>query len=219
MVRSKKSEWEKFTSRLLNRHAKALGHVSLAWTGLYEQLASLFSMILRPDQPMLAWAAWHAVGSDRYQRAMLKALAGATLHKEDKRYVELKWALDRLDGLENNRNDALHSPYTLVLEDGRVQIIPNYFGGNKRALNLLNRDLGIELESYATNLREITRYISAIATTLPHPLGVAVEASWQMARTVPLPPRPRLPKPAHDHARKRRVARAKQPRPSQSSEG
>lgn len=178
--------------QVLARHAQALGLVSIAWTHLHEVLASIFGMLLTPDMPTKAWATWHAVGNDRSQRAMLKALMAVMFRDDDKRKVELDWVLDRLNSYEDKRNNALHSPYTMEQHpDGTIDFIPNYYGGNKRAKNLHGKELLVELKSYSDHLSRLSAYLGLIQSSLPSPLrAVAPTAPAQLQR-------PSLPEPAH----------------------
>jgi hypothetical protein len=205
---------KQFTTRMLNKHARALGRVSLVWTELHETMASTFAALVSPDAPTLAWAIWNSVNNDRTLRGMLKAAVLWRLPKEDVRCVELCWALDQMDSLENKRNDALHSPYTIVIEEGSLRLIPNYYRGNKRALNLADKDLAIELKSYEKNIWTITRYVSAVSAAIDRSTG---RNALARAALIILPPRPTLPKPAHGHVEKRPTPRAKRQPPPLSS--
>jgi hypothetical protein len=206
---------KKFTTQMLNRHASYLGRVSLVWTELHETMASAFAALVSPDAPTLAWAIWNSVGNDRTLRGMLKAAALWRLPKEDVRCAELCWALDQMDSLENKRNDALHSPYTMVIESGAIRLISNHFRGNKRALNLAEKDLAKELKSYEKNIWAITRYVAAISAAIDRSAG-SRNALLSPAPII-LPPRPALTRPAHGRARKRPAPRTKRRTTPQSS--
>ena len=190
-----------------DRHASALGRVSLVWTELHEVMGKMFARLVSRDDQTLGLAAWNALSNDRAQRSMLLAVAKATLEKADSRLVELAWAIGQMDSLENNRNDALHSPYTMTIFNGSIRIIPNYFQGQRRAMNLKDRDLETELTSYQDNIWSIVRYVSAISRalfpTFPRNRLVSTQPTT-------LPPRPLLPKPAHGSTQKRSSSLARQ---------
>jgi hypothetical protein len=197
----------------LDAHATLLGHVSLAWTELHETMASIFAALLSPDSKSKAWAVWHSVGNDRTQRGMLLAVAAHTLESGDKRFAELKWSIDQMDSLENKRNDALHSPYTIAFEDRRLKLIPNHFTGNKRALNLQQKaDLWDELRSYRENIGALNSYLRQIGASLSG-FGAVTRSR---AEPLELPPRPSLPRPAHANARKHPTPRARPHKPPRS---
>jgi hypothetical protein len=183
--------------QVLARHAQALGLVSIAWTQAHEALASIFGMLLTPEMPTKAWAAWHAVGNDRSQRAMLKALMAVMFAADDKRKVELDWVLDRLNSYEDKRNNALHSPYTIEQHpDGRLVFIPNHYGGNKRAKNLHGKELLTELKSYTDHLAKLSAYLGLIQSSLPSPHRVVAPTDPALLL------RPSLPEPAHGQPQK-----------------
>jgi hypothetical protein len=196
-----------------DKHAQAVGYVALAWTGLQESLASIFSMLmdLPSDRWMDATEVWYAVDNDRTQRRMLRALAESRFKNmpSDERFVELKWCLDQLDSYENKRNDTLHSPYipTLGAFGGR-DVIPFHMTGHRRAQNLRDKDLPTELESYRANIDALSGHLRQIAALVQGPLDLPRPK---------LPPRPPLPRPAHAHDQKRREDRQSPKKPSRSS--
>ena len=178
--------------QVLARHAQALGLVSIAWTSVHETLGSIFGMLLSPEMPMKAWAAWYAVTSDRSQRAMLKALMSVMFAADDKRRIELEWVLNRLNSYEDKRNNALHSPYVMEqYPDGRLRFMPNAYRGNQRAKNLYGKELLVELKSYADHLSKLDGYVGLIQSSLPSPLRAGGPTDQKLLQ------RPSLPEPAH----------------------
>jgi hypothetical protein len=153
-----------------------------------------------------ATAAWHAVQNDRTQRNMLEAAAKQKFGAESKFFKDLKWTLDQLNPLENDRNNVLHAPYSLTIEDGMLKYIPVHFGGNRRANELKNKDLAIELQS-------IEKRLDLLVTFIDH-LGAHRNAPDD---TPTWPERPHLPKPAHKTTHKALISKKSLPRQPPSS--
>jgi hypothetical protein len=170
------------------KHAADVGHVAIAWNNLQDTLCSIFAIIAMPDTQPTAWAVWHAVRSDRNQRDMLEAAARTKLTVGSNLYKEIKWALGTLNGLEDDRNTAIHSPYGLIVEHGQLVTIPVWFTNNPRAAKLRDRDLAAELRSYKTNLDALNRFLMRIEAQIRDP-----------ASAQPLLPRPAMPRPAHSN--------------------
>lgn len=96
------------------------------------------------------------------------------------------WANGQANTLESQRNDTVHTPYILTLDDGAIRFIPYVFGGSQRAKNLHGRDLSVELRSYSANIRSLREFVSGLRNKAPLATD---DPSW--------PERPKLPKPAH----------------------
>ncbi len=178
---------ESSAAKLLNNHAADMGHVAMAWTRLHEELGKLFAVVVTPDRMGVGTSVWHSIISDRGQRAALAAGAQSALGETNELYERLKWGLDQLTTLENDRNNTLHSAFGLMIEDGAFRLIPIDYTGNPRARNLRGKDLGIELRSYAQNIHAIRQYFERLG--LCHFYA-------QRNQHVPWPAKPRLPRPA-----------------------
>lgn len=167
----------RYTSAEFKPYVTALGQLALAWNDLQEHLASLFWTVMMDGPPRegdtynykALWA-WHAIKSDRSQRAMLK---GVVSHLPSdwgrpKLQEDVKWLLDRAEELEDWRNDAIHSPlfnverslFGMDIIDPKEKILPARWLLNPRATKLAKRqyllgefrycrDLAITLADYA----------------------------------------------------------------------
>jgi hypothetical protein len=149
----------------------------LSWNDLQESFAELFWTLMNPPavagdsvnyNPIFAWA---AINSDRAQRGMLEAVIkrsrtnwGRLTMRED-----LEWLVKEANALEDQRNDAIHSPlfyvdpslYGATSTSGKVAPAPWLF--NRRASKLIERadllrefrycrDAAIVLADYAQQL-------------------------------------------------------------------
>jgi hypothetical protein len=135
-----------YTNPEFEPYLLALGHVTLAWNDLQEQLAEIFWMLLRPTGSA-ALAVWHSTRSDRAQREMLRAVVKtyADNGEEFAKTVapKIEWLLGKAENLEAARNDAIHSPLMSMREgsaDGVVTMVrPSTFQENPRAISLDRR--------------------------------------------------------------------------------
>ena len=177
-------------SKIIDEHAADVGSVAIAWNELHSALGELFAEVVDRTGRSMALAIWEAVSSDRSKRAML--LAACSVGLDDCRFTkEVVWTAGQADDLENRRNNAIHAPYSLTIDDGALKMIPYVFGGNQRARNLHGRDLGVELESYWINIQHLSQFVRDLRGRSRLP---ADGLSW--------PEKPRLPRPAHSQARK-----------------
>jgi hypothetical protein len=178
---------------VLDDHARDIGYIVIAWNALHENLGKLFGAIVARIGTQAALAAWNALTNDRTQRYMLQAATSAGLPDKDPLRSEILWALGQITPLANNRNDALHAPYAVLFEEGRVRVVPSTSGGNKRATNLLGRDLGVELASYRNRIEALSDFVLAL---------------WMYFLTKDeggtLPDRPQPPRSAHRPSKKAR---------------
>jgi hypothetical protein len=184
------------------KHAQALGNVSLSWTRLHEVMAMLFGLLLRPAPEERAYAIWHSIKNDRAQRDMLQALAETVLPPNGEALKAIKWAIGSCVPLEDARNDALHSPYVLIHDQGGPRMISNVLTGNRRATKLKGRDLDLELESYNKNFTAVADYLWEVVRRLS-----ASGNALALGRFGILPPPPSLPKPAQAMTRRRRKSK------------
>jgi hypothetical protein len=139
--------------------------VSYAWNYLHEKLGRLFVVISGADRN-IALAIWYSTDNDRAQRKMLRAAIAATKVERwktlPKAEENLKWLLDRLDKVSDDRNNAIHAPCSLYIggtEDGGSEMGASFFHGHPRAKNLQGKKLLIEFdwcERYAETLSQFT---------------------------------------------------------------
>ena len=170
-------------NKLFESHAADVGRVALSWNTLHDALGELFAEVISPDGRSVALAAWQAVQSDRSKRKMLDGVSVAALGSDAKFTQEVKWANGQLNALEDNRNDAVHSPYSVLIEDGALKVVPYVFAGSVRARKLQGKNLELELRSYSTNMDRLRDFARGL---LGKSLSPASDPSW--------PERPKLPR-------------------------
>jgi hypothetical protein len=147
-------------------YATEIGNVIFAWNRLQEELALLFWWFCerRTDEAMLA--IWHSVHSDRYQRAMLRALIQAidsrAFGNRPKAKEDILWLLGKADYYSNGRNDAVHAPYDFAKTSHEVQ--PSHALQNPKALNLKDKNLIDEFKN-THNTPILYAYLQAVYTT------------------------------------------------------
>jgi hypothetical protein len=121
-----------------------LGQLTLAWNELHETLAILFSMVMRGGFVGQYLAIWHAIKVDRAQRDILLAAAKADELRGPSypRLVpDLEWICGKADGVEDARNDALHSPlWGSQRGPGSTLVMPATGLGHVRTQKLLAKD-------------------------------------------------------------------------------
>lgn len=156
--------------RKAEQHAAEVGRVAIAWNALCETMAIAFSLILKPDHQGAALSVWHSVKSDRYQREMLRAAAIAMLgDKNQAALKEIEWVLGQIDATENRRNDAIHAPYAIQIENGLAKPMPSPMTGNPKAENLKDRDLVEALQAYSTRMSSLDHFLHGVMVHLVHP--------------------------------------------------
>jgi hypothetical protein len=182
----------KFLKDLFDKHAADIGRIAIAWNGLHVALGESFSLIVSPDSRGLATVAWEAVSSDRSKRAMLEAAAREKF-RDDSRWVqELRWALGQINALEDRRNDVIHTPFSITLDEGVFKFAALDFSKNPRALKLKNKDLAVEFRSYHENIGALTQFCLLLRRLIDVPKPSHM---W--------PERPALPRPAQVMASRR----------------
>ena len=102
---------------------------------------------------------------------MLKAALGARaaddeewVSKYPKAVKDIRWLLEKANGVAEKRNDAIHAPCSLGIVGHELEIIPIDFYGNPRAKNLRGKDILSEFAWYekgADILRLFTREIES----------------------------------------------------------
>jgi hypothetical protein len=156
----------------------AVGKVAYAWNYLHEKLGQLFAVVSGAERNV-ALAIWYSTESDRGQRKMLEAAVNGTMpsrwEKLPKAPADLKWLLGRVNGLAEDRNNAVHAPCSLYIgtEDRASEMGAAWVNGNPRAKKLVGKQLLIEFdwcERYAEGLSVFTQRLeTAIAFPDRHP--------------------------------------------------
>jgi hypothetical protein len=187
---SKRDSSTRFTSNAFRPYALLIGQIALAWNDLQEGLGDLFAAIALGAEDLQMTAIWQSAKADRAKRDMLKAAAAEmsfeTVRRHPKLEDDISWILARMEGLENSRNNAIHSP--LISRDGPIWaafekepgVQPNDATGNTRALQLQGKDL----------LREF-RNCRDLALVLGDYVGAITDALW--SKRTAWPERPSLP--------------------------
>ena len=99
-----------------------LGKVAHAWNYLQEALGQLFCTVTGLADNT-GPAIWHSTTNDRSQREMLRAAARVCSHPRLttqllKAKIDIKWLLDKADGVAEQRNDAVHAPMSIAIGSG-----------------------------------------------------------------------------------------------------
>jgi hypothetical protein len=155
-------------------YAMALGQFALAWNDLLHYMSTLFSIATLERAPQAGDAVnyvptyiWHAIKSDRSQRDMLlAAIQHSKLSVGNRLAEDGKWLCDRINSLEDRRNDILHSPFILV----NSRVVPNTFGKNPRAQKLASAEnLLEEVKSAGNTAVGLADFSSRLVTSLLNP--------------------------------------------------
>jgi hypothetical protein len=174
---------DKYATPEFAPYTVALGQLALAWNELQHNLCELFSLVTLQELPkagdMVNFAptyVWHSIRSDRSQRDMLSAaIEHSKLGSSNELARDGKWLCDRVDELENRRNDIFHSPL-IPWQRGKehTEIIPNVFMKNPRAKQLAGAaDLLEEIKSAANCALKLSNYAQWIIVAL-----MGNSASW-----------------------------------------
>ena len=131
---------------------------------------------------------WHSSKSDRGQRDMLEAALSAQATDEEwtkkfpKADEDIRWLLHKVNGVAEQRNNAIHAPCSLGIDSGELEIMPIVFFSNLRARKLSGKDILSEFAWYeksADILKAFTREVASASMNHDRP------SSW--------PDRPQLP--------------------------
>lgn len=167
--------------------------------------ASEFETLYYRSIQGLAANAWNSILFDRPKREMmqgcLSALSKQSLRARPKLIDDTIWILRQTTNLEEVRNNLIHSPigvdYTWHAEDMsdlKPVVIPKIYGGNGRALKLIERDVKEE----AAYCRDTAITLNQFAYEIIFALSLT-QAQW--------PERPRLPVRENQTARRGRPRR------------
>lgn len=179
--------------KIFEAHAAGIGHIALEWNALNDALGELFIGIIDPGcGRAVLFAAWQSIPSDRNKRQMLERAAFAKLGANDRLYKEIKWLCGELNSQEDKRNDAVHTPFSVSMEEGGFKVVPVLWTGNPRAQKLRDKDIALELKSYRANINSLKQFAYRLAA-FPK-FAAWGEAAW--------PNRPSLPRPAQAKADK-----------------
>jgi hypothetical protein len=175
-------------------YVTALGQLTLAWNDLHETLAILFSMVMGGGFVGQYLAIWHAIKVDRAQRDILLAAAKADPLRYPRLVPDLEWISGKADGVEDARNDALHSPlWGSQRGPGSTLVMPAIGLGHVRAQKLLAKDLLTEFHWCRDASLVLTGFARELDTAMSE-FGLAWpdRPAW---RDRPKAPKPRQEKP------------------------
>jgi len=153
-----------------DEYALALGYFVREWNWLQDKLLDLFSTLLEPVRFSVSAAIWYSIQSDRAQRGMLVAAAEQLFKPEPKsdpkdprsklaaRYLsEIKWIVGQCNRLGSQRDDAAHTPVSMMLDDPPVAVSKHFYG-HPRAQTLKGKKLKDEFALYRADARALKDY-------------------------------------------------------------
>ena len=166
------------TREAIEAYCVAVGLVVYEWNDLHEKLARLFALVREGDRQETL-REWYAMRSDTRQREKLRCAIAETTSgrwkKSPRASDDLKWLLDRVDKLANNRNNAIHAPCSLYLRgDGSSEVmaaVRSANAGNRRAKDLEGEDLLTEFHwcaAYALRLGQFAGMLEPAMASLDH---------------------------------------------------
>ena len=158
-------------------YIKAAGEVVNAWNKMQEQLNLVFVEVTGMSKDM-ATSIWHSVRSDSLQRDMLLAAVDAILQDEDpkKRDTRMERILADLtdlvkhaNKLAEDRNNAIHAPVSLAIDNGRLVPHPVHFHGNRLAKRLIGKNIILEFNRCHDEAKALREYADKIQTAFAFP--------------------------------------------------
>jgi hypothetical protein len=164
------------THEAIEAYCVAVGLVVYEWNDLHEKLGRLFAVVRGGDrrEPLTEW---YAIRSDTRQRETLRSAIAETTSDRWKKSArapdDLKWLLDGVDKLANDRNNAIHAPCSLYLRgDGSSEVmaaVRSANGGNRRAKKLEGKDLLTEFHWCAAYALRLGQFAGMLAPAMASP--------------------------------------------------
>jgi hypothetical protein len=178
-----------------------LALVVASWNELHDELGRLFSIVIGGGNLSLALAVWHTIESDALQRKLIRAALPFSLSdlprakEKGADWVriardEIKWILDRVDSLRDQRNDAVHSPLIAELQSGKWKLTSFTFFGHPRAKKLAGKELLSQFRWYWKTSQVLAAYTQSVRLGL-----YAQPYSWPKRPSLPLLQPIRKPRP------------------------
>jgi hypothetical protein len=126
--------------------ALAIGKIVMAWNEFHEALGELYAAIGGRQKWHQSLDEWHSIRADHTQRMKLLEAAKASL--TGRVAEETIWVVENTNTLiANQRNICVHMPLmSFTDEDGVHQMLPLTLFGNRRAIDMVGRDLLGEYE-------------------------------------------------------------------------
>jgi hypothetical protein len=130
-----------------------LGRVVHSWNRLHERLAELFAVVMGGSQ-RVALAVWHSSLNDRAQRNMLEtAVKTVSDDRWERKFPQAKtdliWPIAEINSLSAHRDNAVHAPAVLTINDRHIEMAAIQYTQHKRAKNLVGKELLVEFDYYA----------------------------------------------------------------------
>jgi hypothetical protein len=158
---------EKFGEYLI-----AVGRVAHDWNHLQETLGKLFASVILDSHDITLLAVWYSEQNDRAQRRMLRAAINAGAIQKRKpappgATEDILWLLEEADKLGARRDEALHAPFQIRLEEGGTPyVIAADFQGNPIARRMKEKTIMSELSLSAWRARQLRGYVETIDRAL-----------------------------------------------------
>jgi hypothetical protein len=202
----KKYPQNNFTAPHFRPVAIALGQLALEWNDLHETLSLLFCSVMHGGYANQFLAIWQSLKVDRAKREILLAALESDIERGlPKPCVDdIKWLCGRIDVLEEEKNNALHSPFWSTGD----KIVPVTGLGHVRARKLAEKENVINEFRWC---RDRTLDLKEFASQMNGAMGGSGK---------PWPKRPPWPKSGHPNAQKQppRAQKAKRPPPPAPSQ-
>lgn len=148
--------------------AEAMGRVAIEWNRLHELLCTMLVVILGRN----ARQDWYEIHNDTRQRDWL-------WNEARQRYAENADVLAKIDRLEErcrmlagDRNNALHTPLSIIPNSEVLAFEGSYHFGHPRGAALRGKELVTEFMRCEKEIEKVGQYIS----TLFHP--IANDLNW-----------------------------------------
>lgn len=155
-------------SDVIDRHAQAVGQVSIAWNDLHSSLFEIFWFCIGTDKHEIAHAIWHTFQSDRSQRSLLVATAQHAL--SNKSFIAIKWIAKCADKIAEDRNSLIHADINFTLSDDGMVIHPNLVSSRYQHQEYLSKaDLTRISQKVSGDLRVLSQYTRDIFWHLADP--------------------------------------------------
>ena len=162
--------------RLYRPYWTAIGKVTHARNHFHENLSRLFVALVTPNNFMIGLAVWNSSRADAAQREMLRSIYGMMHPKilSTEAKADIKWLLGESEKLSEARNDAIHAPLVASTSIYGSEIVPMEWAGNRRAKNLVNKDILDEFEW----CRKYTEILSAYASQMWRAIHFPDDVAW-----------------------------------------
>ena len=152
-------------------YAEAIGYLIREWNGLQTAFLKLFRLILANPNRSVATSIWHTIQNDRIQRQILAAVAAKAFDETSSPYrllenedeatmrhllTEITWCMQRANELGNQRDNAIHTPFSHTASDP-ITFVSNILFDHPRAKSLKGKDLLNEFYFYRKDIETLTQ--------------------------------------------------------------